>query len=93
MRQFEHIDEFEKAGEQVNTNEAAEQALEVNAQNRHAQIKPAGSTTDSRRKQLDNSCSKNTDVVSLEENQTHLKPAIVDTSSVAGDIIQVRKIP
>ncbi|XP_076673695.1 RCC1 and BTB domain containing protein claret [Andrena cerasifolii] len=89
VRQFEHIDEFEKAGEQANTNEAGEQALEVNAQNRHAQIKPTGSTTDSRRKQLDNSCLKNADVVSLEENQTHLKPTVVDTSSVAGDIIQV----
>ncbi|XP_076290430.1 RCC1 and BTB domain containing protein claret [Lasioglossum baleicum] len=83
VKQFENIDEFEKV-DHGNDN-TGEEALDSNAQNENAQQR---STTDSRRKQLD-MCLKNVDMGSLEENEAHLKPALVDTSLVRGDIVQI----
>nr|XP_033323093.1 uncharacterized protein LOC117218656 [Megalopta genalis] len=82
VKQFESIDEFEKVDHGGDTNE---DALDSNAQNKNAQPR---STMDSRMKQLD-MCLKNVDMGSLEENQAHLKPTVVDTSLVRGDIVQI----
>lgn len=89
VKQFENIDEFEKVSDSANINDTNEELVENNAQNKNAQTKVSGISTESRRKQLDNMCLKNVNVGSLEEAQTHLKPTIVDTSLVKGDIIQV----
>lgn len=90
MKQFENIDEFEKVTDHASTNDTCEEATETNIQNKNAQLKSLVSA-DMRRKQLD-MCLKNVDIGSLEENQTHLKPSIVDTSLVKGNIIQVGKM-
>ncbi|OAD60135.1 X-linked retinitis pigmentosa GTPase regulator like protein [Eufriesea mexicana] len=89
VKQFENIDEFEKVSDSANMNDTNEELIENNAQNKNAQTKASGISTESRRKQLDNICLKNVNVGSLEEAQTHLKPTIVDTSLVKGDIIQI----
>lgn len=92
-KQFENIDEFEKGADNAITNETNKENLESNAQNKNAQAKVAGGSADSQmRRQLDNACLKNVNVGSLEEAQTHLKPGVVDTSLVKGDIIQVSRI-
>lgn len=88
MKQFENIDEFEKVTDSANMNDTNEEVLENNAQNRNVQSKACGISTESRKK-LDNTCLKSVNVGSLEEAQTHLKPTIVDTSLVKGDIIRV----
>ncbi|XP_071855799.1 RCC1 and BTB domain containing protein claret [Bombus fervidus] len=88
MKQFENIDEFEKVTDSANMNDTNEEVLENNAQNRNVQSKACGISTESRKK-LDNTCLKNVNVGSLEEAQTHLKPTIVDTSLVKGDIIRI----
>ncbi|XP_076160766.1 RCC1 and BTB domain containing protein claret isoform X2 [Ptiloglossa arizonensis] len=87
VKQFENIDEFEKVTDHASTNDTCEEATETNIQNKNAQLKSLVSA-DMRRKQLD-MCLKNVDIGSLEENQTHLKPSIVDTSLVKGNIIQI----
>lgn len=87
VKQFENIDEFEKTD---STNDTSEDVLESNAQKKNAQQK-TGNSTDSRRKQLD-MCLKNVDIGPLEENQAHLKPSVVDTSLVRGDIVQVSEM-
>ncbi|XP_076756092.1 RCC1 and BTB domain containing protein claret isoform X2 [Xylocopa sonorina] len=89
VKQFENIDEFEKVTDPVNANDTNEEIGDGNAQNKNAQTRASGTGMDSRKKQLDNVCFKNVNVGSLEEAQTHLKPAIVDTSLVRGDIIQI----
>ncbi|XP_076627928.1 RCC1 and BTB domain containing protein claret isoform X2 [Colletes latitarsis] len=86
-KQFETIDEFEKVTDQASTNEMGEEALENNAQNTNAQPKSVANE-DTRRKQL-HMCLKNVDIIPLEENQTHLKPSLVDTSLVEGNIVQI----
>lgn len=88
IKQLENIDEFEKVADSTNMNDINEEVLENDAQNKNAQAKN-GINTESRRKQLDNVCLRNVNVGSLEEAQTHLKPTIVDTSLVKGNIIQV----
>ena len=88
LKQFENIDEFEKVTDSANMNDTNEEVLENNAQNRNVQSKACGISTESRKK-LDNTCLKSVNVGSLEEAQTHLKPTIVDTSLVKGDIIRV----
>ncbi|XP_076387306.1 RCC1 and BTB domain containing protein claret isoform X2 [Megachile rotundata] len=90
IKQFENIDEFEKVPDQACTNDTSEEVSESNAQNKNAQVKQTESSySDSRKKQLDNVCLKNVNVGSIEEAQTHLKPTVVDTSLVRGDIIQI----
>lgn len=90
IKQFENIDEFEKVPDQANMNDTNEEALESNAQNKNAQVKSTETShSETRKKQLDNVCLKSVNVGSIEEAQTHLKPTIVDTSLVRGDIIQV----
>ncbi|CAK9809769.1 X-linked retinitis pigmentosa GTPase regulator homolog [Anthophora plagiata] len=89
VKQFENIDEFEKVTDNVNVNDTNEEISDGNAQNKNAQAKVSSTSTDTRRKQQDNVCTKNVNVGSLEEAQTHLKPTIVDTSLVKGDIIQI----
>ncbi|XP_043788507.1 uncharacterized protein LOC122712731 isoform X3 [Apis laboriosa] len=88
IKQLENIDEFEKVADSTNMNDTNEEVLENDAQNKNAQAK-SGINTESRRKQLDNVCLRNVNVGSLEEAQTHLKPTIVDTSLVKGNIIQI----
>ncbi|XP_003698590.1 uncharacterized protein LOC100869963 [Apis florea] len=88
IKQLENIDEFEKVADSTNMNDTNEEVLENDAQNKNAQAK-SGINTESRRKQLDNVCLRNVNVGSLEETQTHLKPTIVDTSLVKGNIIQI----
>lgn len=88
LKQFDNIDEFEKITDSTNMNDINEEVLESNAQNKNAQARAYGISTESRKK-LDNICLKNVNVGSLEEAQTHLKPTIIDTSLVKGDIIQV----
>lgn len=89
IKQLENIDEFEKIADSTNMNDTTnEEVLENDAQSKNAQAK-SGINTESRRKQLDNMCLRNVNVGSLEEAQTHLKPTIVDTSLVKGNIIQV----
>lgn len=87
IKQLENIDEFEKVADSTNMNDINEEVLENDAQNKNAQAK-SGINTESRRKQLDNVCLRNVNVGSLEEAQTHLKPTIIDTSLVKGNIIQ-----
>lgn len=88
IKQLENIDEFEKIADSTNMNDTNEEVLENDAQTKNAQAK-SGINTESRRKQLDNVCLRNVNVGSLEEAQTHLKPTIVDTSLVKGNIIQI----
>ncbi|KOX68598.1 X-linked retinitis pigmentosa GTPase regulator like protein [Melipona quadrifasciata] len=88
LKQFDNIDEFEKITDSTNMNDINEEVLESNAQNKNAQARTCGISTESRKK-LDNICLKNVNVGSLEEAQTHLKPTIIDTSLVKGDIIQI----
>lgn len=87
IKQLENIDEFEKIADSTNMNDTNEEVLENDAQTKNAQAK-SGINIESRRKQLDNVCLRNVNVGSLEEAQTHLKPTIVDTSLVKGNIIQ-----
>ncbi|XP_015431451.1 PREDICTED: uncharacterized protein LOC107187791 [Dufourea novaeangliae] len=85
VRQFENIDEFEKVTD--HGNDTGEDVSESSVQCKTAQQK-TGSSAGSRRKQID-MCLKNVDIGSLEENQAHLKPSIVDTSLVTADILQI----
>ncbi|XP_034188520.2 RCC1 and BTB domain containing protein claret [Osmia lignaria lignaria] len=90
IKQFENIDEFEKVPDQASMNDTNEEVFEGNAQNKDAQVKSTETShSETRKKQLDNVCLKSVNVGSIEEVQTHLKPTIVDTSLVRGDIIQI----
>lgn len=81
MKQFENIDEFKKASDHASTNDAGEEAAEGNAQTKTG--------AESRRKQLESMCLKNPEMGSMEESQAHLRPALIDTSLVTGDIVQI----
>ncbi|XP_076231996.1 RCC1 and BTB domain containing protein claret [Calliopsis andreniformis] len=87
VKQFENIDEFEKATDQTNMNDVGEETPEGSAHSKGERMKAI--SADSRRRQLDSMSSKNPEVGSIEENQSHLKPSIVDTSLVTGDIVQI----
>ncbi|XP_053987652.1 uncharacterized protein LOC128881032 [Hylaeus volcanicus] len=82
VKQFENIEEFENVTDHPSTNDTGEEALESNAQPKTV------TSTETRRKQLD-MCLKNVEIGSLEENQAHLKPSLVDTSLVVGNIVQI----